>query len=353
MIRYNKLKELNICDAYLIISEVNRFYFSGFKSSFGYVVYADNKSYYLTDFRYKEEAEAYFKGQDVEIAAGTVKEINAMLQNILNSKKIKSIGFEDNRLNFKEYNDIKKMLGCELVPIGDKIDNLRNIKDKYEIEQITAAQAITDKAFSKILNFIKPDITEKDICTELEYQMALNGSDGIAFDTIIASGNNASRPHSTVSKRKIKNGDFIILDFGAKKSGYCSDMSRTVAVGKPDDKMRNVYNLVLNAQNMALNALKTDLLCSKTFYIAKDYFTANGYGNEFLHGLGHGVGIEIHESPNLNSLSDAKLEPGMAVTIEPGIYINNAFGVRIEDLVIIGENNIKNLTVSNKELIIL
>lgn len=353
MLRYNKLKELNICDAYLIASDVGRFYFSGFKSSFGYVVYANGKNYYLTDFRYAEEADFYFNGQDVKVIAGTVKEINNALQSILNDDNINTIGFEDNKLNCSAFEKLQTLINKKFIPTGKELSKLRFVKDEYELNQIEAAQKITDKAFSKILHYIKPNITERDLRTELEYQLFLNGSDGLAFDTIIASGSNSSRPHSSVSNRKIGNGDFIIMDFGAKYNGYCSDMTRTVALGKPNAEMINIYNTVLKAQQLAINALKAKLTCLEIYSIAKEFISANGFGKEFLHGLGHGLGLEIHEGPSLNSESEEIMENNTVITIEPGIYLAKAFGVRIEDLVIVKESGIKNLTTSNKDLIII
>lgn len=354
MLRYNKLKELNICDAYLVVSDVGRCYFSGFKSSYGYVVYADGKNYCLTDFRYGEEAKAFFENQDVEVFAGTSKEVNSILQSILVDENIYTIGFEDNRITCSQLSEFQKMVpNKQFVPIGQQLDKLRYKKDEYEIAQIEAAQHINDKAFTKILDIIKPGMTEFDIKVELEHQLMLFGAEGMAFDTIVASGPNASRPHSHVSKRKVASGDFIIMDFGAKYNGYCSDMTRTIALGKPCQEMEAIYDHVLKAQTLALNALKPQATAFEVYSLAREYFTANGYGAEFLHGLGHSVGIEIHEGPSLNSEATETLEKNMVVTIEPGLYLEKKFGVRIEDLVVIKEQGIKNLTASSKDLIVI
>lgn len=354
MLRYNKLKELNVCDAYLIVSDVNRFYLSGFKSSYGYVVYAEGKNYFLTDFRYGEEVKAFFESQDIEVFAGTPAEVKALLQNILADENIYTIGYEDNRIFCNQLSSFQKMLpNKQFMPIGQNLDRMRYKKDEYEIAQIEAAQRINDKAFNKILDFIKPGMTEFEIKVELEYQLHLNGAEGLAFDTIVASGPNTSRPHSHVSRRKVAPGDFIILDFGAKYNGYCSDMTRTIALGKPSQQMEEIYNHVLKAQTLALNALKAQATAFEVYSLAKEYFTANGYGNEFLHGLGHSVGIEIHEAPSLNSEANEVLENNMVLTVEPGLYLEKNFGVRIEDLVVIKEQGIKNLTASSKDLIII
>lgn len=353
MLRYNKLKELNKSDAYLIISEVGRYYITGFKSSFGYVIYDGNKNYYLTDYRYYEEAIAFFEGQDIEVFAGNLKEIESTMQSILLNDSIKTIGYEDNKTTYAEYSSLKKLINKDFVPLGNDFDKLRIIKDEFELLQIESAQKITDKAFSKVLGYIKNGITEKDIKIELEYQMFVNGADALSFDTIIASGSNSSRPHSSVTNKKINNGELILMDFGAKYNGYCSDMTRTVSLGKPDEKMKDVYDIVLKAQNLAINALKAKLSCLEIYSIAKEYLSANGYGDKFLHGLGHGVGLEIHEGPTLNSLSSEILENNTVITIEPGVYIEKEFGIRIEDLIIVKDDGIKNLTNSKKELIII
>lgn len=353
MLRYNKLKELNLCDACLIVSSVNRFYFSGFNSSYGYVVHADGKNYYLTDFRYGEEVRAFFENQDVEVFSGSPAEVNALLQNTLADEKISTIGYEDNRITCSQLSAFRKMLPKkEFVPIGQQLDRLRYKKDEYEVAQIEAAQHINDKAFTKLLDFIKPGMTEFEIKVELEYQLRQNGAEGLAFDTIVASGANTSRPHSHVSRRKVAPGEFIILDFGARYNGYCSDMTRTIALGKPSQQMEEIYDRVLKAQALALNALKAGATAFEVYSLAKEYFTANGYGNEFLHGLGHSVGIEIHEEPFLNSEAQEALENNMVLTVEPGLYLEKKFGVRIEDLVVIKEQGIKNLTASSKDLII-
>lgn len=354
MLRYNKLKNLGLCDAYIITSDINRYYISGFKSSYGYALQCGKQNYYVTDFRYSEEAADHFKGENVTLIAGSSKENEIKIAEIFNDNKIKTIGYEDNRISCYALTNLQNLItNKQFVPCGKEIEKLRFVKDDYEISQIEAAQKITDKAFNKILNYIKAGVSERDIKTELEYQLFTNGADDLAFDTIVASGSNSSKPHSGVSLRKVNSGEFIVIDFGAKYNGYCSDMTRTVAVGKPNSEMVNIYNAVLKAQNLAINALKAKLSCKEIFMVAKEYLQANGYGNNFLHGLGHGLGLEIHEGPSINSESTEVFEKNSVVTIEPGVYLEKAFGVRIEDLVIVKDTGIKNITLSNKELIIL
>jgi Xaa-Pro aminopeptidase len=305
----------------------------------------------ITDFRYSEEATEHFKEQNVEVLGGTTQQINDFLQQILNDSKVNTIGYEDTKLSCANLERLKELIHKEFVPCGKAIEQLRCVKDEYELEQIETAQKITDNAFSKILGYIKAGVSERDIKTELEYQMYVGGADDIAFETIVASGSNSSRPHHGVSLRKINSGEFIILDFGAKYKGYCSDMTRTVAVGKPNPEMIKIYEAVLKAQQISLNTIKAKAECKDVFNAAKAGLKE--YGEYFLHGLGHGVGLEIHEGPTVNADSTEKFLKNSVVTVEPGVYIEKAYGVRIEDIVIVKENGIKNLTQSKKELIIL
>ena len=361
MNRINKIKQLSICDAYLIVSEVNRFYLSGYRTSYGYILITNDQVFYLTDYRYYEEAVSVLSGKDIAVVAGNDAKVKSKLAEVINSYNIKTLGFEANRVTYDDYMQLKQLFSSfgdgltpKLFDFGEKLDMIRVIKEDSEIDSIAKAQQITDKAFSKILGFIKPGLTEREICNELNHQMMLSGAESIAFDTIIASGNNSSRPHSGVSNKKVASGEFITMDFGAKVNGYCSDMTRTVALGKVSDEMVTVYNAVLKAQQVSINAYKEHVSCKEAFTIAKTCLqTSGGYGDYFIHGLGHGVGLEIHEYPGINSVSDSLLLPGMVVSVEPGVYLENKFGVRIEDLIVIKENGIKNLTASDKQLITL
>lgn len=341
---------------FLISSIFNRNYYYGFKSSFGIGLILFDKAYYFTDNRYYEMACSALmtKGNNVEVISSTSENYLSLLNDILIKYQIDKLYFEDERITYSDFFSFKERLidRLQFIPASYLIDSFRIVKDKFEIDCIIKAQNITDKAFKNILNFIKPGISEKDIKNELHFQMFSLGAEDIAFDTIIASGNNSSKPHATVSDRVIQNGDFITLDFGAKYNSYCSDMTRTIAVGNITQDMKNIYNCVLNAQRVALEVLQSNN-GDIAFKEVVNYFDSKGYKDNFLHGLGHGLGLEIHEAPYLNSRTLKKPAVSSVVSVEPGLYFNGNYGVRIEDIVVINNNGITNLTKSDKSLIIL
>ena len=233
------------------------------------------------------------------------------------------------------------------------IENMRMIKDKTEIAFIKEAQRLTDDAFSYILNFINLNRTEKEIALELEYYLRKNGADGAGFNFVVVSGTNTSKPHGVPSDKKIHSGDFITMDFGACINGYRSDMTRTVAVTSVSEEQKRIYDITLQAQLVALDTIKAGLRGCDVDKVARDIIYSQGYSGCFGHGLGHSVGIEIHESPSLSPRCERILEAGVVMTVEPGIYLSEKFGVRIEDMVIIEEKGCENLTKSEKTLIIL
>ncbi|MFQ8599944.1 MAG: M24 family metallopeptidase [Oscillospiraceae bacterium] len=222
-----------------------------------------------------------------------------------------------------------------------------------EIQKIEQAQALTESTFSHILSVIRAGVTEREIALEMEFFMRRQGADGVSFDFIVVSGNNSSLPHGVPTGKAVEKGDFITMDFGALVDGYHSDMTRTIAVGCVDEEQRRVYDTVLRAQRAALSAIRAGMRCSDADRAAREVIDGAGYAGCFGHGLGHGVGVEIHEAPNLSPRSAEILEPGMVVTVEPGIYIENRYGVRIEDMVVVQKGGCRNLTASPKELIIL
>lgn len=227
------------------------------------------------------------------------------------------------------------------------------IKNEKEIESISKAAALGDRCFSYILGYIKPGMSEKQVAAEIERFLYDNGAEGLAFDTICVSGENSNQPHGVPSDKIIEKGEFLTLDFGAVIDGFCGDMTRTIAIGSASSEMRNVYAVVLEAQLAAADFIKAGVRCFDADKIARDIITKAGYGEYFPHGLGHGVGTEVHEPPTLNSKSAEVLEKDMVVTIEPGIYIPDKFGVRIEDLAIVTDFGIINKVESKKDLIIL
>lgn len=339
--------------AVLITSDVNRLYFSGFKSSAGAVVITKKNAYLLVDFRYFENAKKSVKNLKVIMYTSYYN----TLKEIFESENIKEIYCETDFITVEGLKTLKKQLPdyrvLEENEICRYIKNMRSVKSEFELESIKKAQAITDKTFSHILDFISTERTEKEIALEMEFFMRKNGSEGIAFDTIVVSGKNSSLPHGVPTDKKIDKGDFITMDFGAVVNGYCSDMTRTVAVGFVSVKQREVYETVLKAQTEALKAIKPSAECKEIDKIARDIIDNAGFENCFGHGLGHSVGLEIHESPCFNTRDNTKLQNGMILTVEPGIYIENEFGVRIEDMVNITEDGYENLTASTKELIII
>lgn len=354
MKRLNKLFELlPDIDSFVITSEKNRMYFTNFKSTFGYLVLNRKGNIFITDYRYYEMAQ-YLTGFGIEVVPAASGKINETLLNALNKFNTKTIGYEDTEMTVNDFESFKvKLEGFSLHPIGKEIAQIRIDKTEEEIGYITSAQAITDKVFSKILKFVKEGMTELDIAVEIEHQIKLLGGDGTAFDTIVASGVNSSKPHAHPTTKVICKGDAITLDFGARYKGYCSDMTRTFFLDEPDAKLLNIYNIVLNAQQLALEAVKPGIVCNTIDKIARDFIADNGYGEFFTHGLGHAVGINIHERPAFSPNCEDILQPNTVITVEPGIYVVGLGGVRIEDMVVVTKNGINDLTTSTKEIIIL
>ena len=352
-----KIKEiqnlLNEKSCALISSDVNRFYLCEFPSSAGNIIITKDSATLLIDFRYFEKAKKTVKNMDVLLLTSLYKDIKS----VLTDKKVKNIYIETEHITLETLNRMEKGLEefCILKDsvLSQKLNELRQIKTPKEIEFIKKAQAITDKAFSHILNFIKVGKTEKEIALELEFFMRKNGSPGVAFDTIAVSGKNSSLPHGVPTDKPLEKGDFLTMDFGASFEGYCSDMTRTVALGYVTDRQQEIYNIVLQAQLEALKNIKPNIQCKEIDKIARDIITNKGYGEFFGHGLGHSVGIEIHENPSFNTRDERPLKKGMVITVEPGIYLPDKFGVRIEDMVVITDEGFENITESDKNLIII
>lgn len=342
-------------DAALIVTPFNRRYFTGFNSSDGFLLVTRKGSIFYTDSRYIEAAQKQIKCCD--IAEG--RQVFSQMKDYLNERNAKTVAIEASGMTLAEFSRLKaneKMAEFEF--IGDNsldtaISMFRSVKNDYESGKIIEAQKIAEAAFEHILNFIKKGRTEKEIQLELDFYMLRNGAEALSFDTIAVSGVNSSMPHGVPSDKAIEDGDFITMDFGAVVDGYHSDMTRTVAVGFVTDEQRLVYDTVLKAQSASLDIIKAGVSCADADKAARDIITAAGYGEFFGHGTGHGVGIEIHEMPNLSPRSSSVLEKGNIVTVEPGIYLPGKFGVRTEDMVFVTENGCKNLTNSQKSLIVL
>ncbi|MBQ2774887.1 MAG: aminopeptidase P family protein [Clostridia bacterium] len=350
----NLLKKLpQELDGVMITSEENRRYFTAFPSTAGVLLVSRCGSVFLTDSRYVEAA-----GKKITCCpVRETKNLKKELPDLMREFKINRLGIEAQRVTVSEYTRYCEMLNdVEIVADGsvDKaINSLRMVKSADEIASIKKAQAITEQAFDHILRFIKPGVTEREISLELDYFMLKNGAEALSFETIAVSGINSSMPHGVPSDKKIENGDFITMDYGAVCDGYHSDMTRTVAVGAVSDEQKKVYDTVLKAQLAALDVMRPGVRCSDADKAARDVIASAGYGAFFGHGTGHGVGIEIHEEPRVSPSAEDILEAGNVVTDEPGIYLPGCFGVRIEDMVLITEDGIENLTSSPKELIVI
>ncbi|MEG2719837.1 MAG: aminopeptidase P family protein [Oscillospiraceae bacterium] len=349
----NFIKNNEAFDAAFICSPENRYYFTGFYSTDGYLIVTADRAIFITDSRYIENAEK--KVKNCEVLLQTAK--RSQFSDIFSELSVKKIAFEAERTVVSELNKFSKSLNSFEIVCDGSLDGAINLfrrsKTDFEIENMVKAQRIAEKAFSHICDFIKIGTSEKDIALELDFYMLKNGADALSFETIAVSGKNSSMPHGVPTLKKVEDGDFVTMDFGATVSGYHSDMTRTVAVGNISDKQREIYNIVLTAQKAALLALKPNISCKEADAKARDIIENAGYGNCFGHGTGHGVGIEIHENPRLSPNTNEKLMLGDVVTVEPGIYIPNEFGVRIEDMAYITENGCENLTNCPKELIIL
>lgn len=353
--RINKIrKELPVNCAALITNEADCFYFSGFLKSEGMVLITENTATLYVDFRYIEAAKATCKDNiAVKLTSAFFKDISADLK----SENIKTVFIQSEHVTLSVREKMQEAF--EGAKVSSEIDldkiicDMRAVKSKEEIHHIKTAQEITDFSFTYITERISVGKTEREIALDLEFFMRKNGSEGTAFDTICVSGKNSSKPHGVPGDRRIENGDFVTLDFGAAIGGYRSDMTRTVCVGKPSDKMQTVYNTVLKAQLASISAIKPGMVCRDVDKIARDIINNSGFEGCFGHGLGHSVGIDIHENPSFNTRCETLTKPGMVITVEPGIYLENEFGVRIEDMIIVTENGCEDITKSGKSLIIL
>lgn len=337
--------------AALLTSEVARRYATGFHSSAGFVFITKEKSYFIIDSRYYEKAAQQAEGVEVLLLSDIRKQIYAIIE----EHGIKTVSIESRTVTVSELEDYKKLFNTLTVDstnwLSNTIDKMRVIKSAEEIQKIEAAQRIAEAAFSKLITNIRAGMTEKQVASVLNFYIMDLGADGISFDTIAASGVNSACPHAVPTDKPLQNGEFLTLDFGAVVDGYHSDMTRTVVIGKPDDEMKNVYNAVWGANTDALKAVRADITGKLLDNVARSTLDAWGYDKYFTHGLGHGVGLEIHEPPAVSPKSSVTLHEGMVITIEPGVYIPHRYGVRIEDMVVVTTEGCLNLTKSPKTLI--
>lgn len=335
-------------DALIVTHEKNQRYLTGFDFTDGYVIVTREKSALFTDFRYIEAANAEV---DKEYAIYMFERGNtsALMTEFLKENHAKTVGFESATLPYDDRERLSMLLPeAELIPVGGLIEKLRVYKTPDEVDNMIRAQRIAEGAFEHILEYISPSVTEIDIALELEFFMRKNGAEAISFPTISVSGSASSMPHGVPRNVKLEKG-FLTMDFGAVYKGYCSDMTRTVVIGKADEDIKSVYNTVLKAQKEALAAYRAGITGGQADKVARDIIYAAGYEGCFGHSLGHGVGMDVHESPRVYGAD--LLEEGHVITCEPGIYIPGKYGCRIEDMVYLSKTGAINLTNCPKELL--
>lgn len=338
-------------EALLVTNSFNRQYMTGFTGSAGYVLITQNRALLLTDFRYMTQAPQ--QAVHYEVVEHTAKPMDTVRE-LLAGLGIAKLGFEQRDVTYGSYLSIKDQLsGVELVPTDGLIDQLRIVKDEHEIAVIQEAADLADRTFTHIQSFIKSGVSEVELAAELEMFMRRGGATAPSFETIVASGERSALPHGKASERILQNNEFVKFDFGAYYKGYCSDITRTVVLGKPTDKHKEIYGIVREAQAFALEHIKPGMKGTEAHELARGIIAKYGYADYFGHGLGHGLGLEIHEEPRLSKTGDTVLEPGMVVTVEPGIYLPGFGGVRIEDDIVITETGIRILTHSSKDLIVI
>lgn len=355
MERIERLQKKMPCDGAVIFSEVSRRYLTGFPSTEGVLLITRDKAYLIVDFRYIEAARAAVKDPGCEVVLLSRQDNLPVLAKKLG---VKNASIESTKLSVQEFAQLRKELPEVTFDQSGVFDEIltamRMQKDAGELQAIRDSQKITDASFEHILPFVKPGVKETDIAIEIEYFMKKQGAQKVSFDLIVVSGEKTSLPHGVPGPRAVRSGDFVTMDIGAVYNGYCSDMTRTVAVGQISDEQKKLYDIVLHAQLEAEKVVRAGMVCRDVDKVARDIIEKDaGYAGCFGHGLGHSVGLEIHEDPRFSPTCSTVLKEGMVMTVEPGIYLENKFGVRIEDMVAVTADGCENLTKSQKELIIL
>lgn len=339
-------------DAMLVTSEAGEFYAAGFRGE-GVALITKKGTWYYTDSRYIESAEKLVTDAAVSMRPTQYKSYQECVAALAAEHGVAKLGFEDESMSVASYKRWTDAVKAEFVPATNLLTDLRAVKDEQELAAMREAQRVTDAAFTAILNDLKPGAKECEIAAKLTYLMACMGAERNSFDPIVASGPNGSMPHAVPTQREIQKGEFVTMDFGCVVDGYCSDMTRTVAVGQPNDEMVLVYHTVLDAQKAGIAKAKAGVIGKDVHNAAAAVIAAAGYGEYFGHGFGHSLGVEIHENPGFNSRCDKPIPAGATISCEPGIYLPGKFGVRIEDVVMLTEGGCIDLTHSPKDLIIL
>ncbi|MFH0926363.1 MAG: Xaa-Pro peptidase family protein [bacterium] len=349
-IRLEKLRKclkLAKAESLLITNINNIYYLSGFSGSAAFLLVTEEKGILGTDFRYLGQAKKQV--QNFEIIS--YEEKTACIKNCVQDTGIRQLGFESEYVSVAFFHKLKNALpGFELQPYANLVEELRQVKDEHEIELLRQAIDITDKTLEELIEdkVVKVGRREKEICNEIEYILRKNGADKAGFDPIVASGPFSAMPHAQPSERRLQEGDFVIVDFGAKHGGYHADLTRTFTLGKASKEQERIYEIVLNAQERAIKTISPGLKCSELDLTARDFIQENGFGEYFGHGLGHGIGLDIHEAPKIHYKNDGILKNNMVFTIEPGIYVPELGGVRIEDVVLVTDKGHEVLTSAGK-----
>ncbi|MFZ5916807.1 MAG: M24 family metallopeptidase [Chloroflexota bacterium] len=336
-------------DAMLITDEANRRYLSGFTGSAGMLVISQDRALLATDFRYYEQAT--LQAPHFELIRLTDK-FSLLLPDLVAGLGVRRLGFESKNLTFDQHASLAAALpaGVEFAPTADTVLEMRAVKDEGELAALRRAIAVSDAAYAHMARFMRPGMTEKEVAWELERFMRTAGADKVSFDIIVAAGPNGAMPHARPGEAVIRPGQAVVMDFGAVVEGYHSDLTRTVVLGEADGTYRQVYDIVLQAQQAAIAGIRPGMTGQEADAIAREVIQAAGYGEFFGHGLGHGVGLVIHEKPGVGRLSDKDvLQPGMVFSVEPGIYLPGEFGVRLEDLVVLREHGPEVLSLAAKE----
>lgn len=345
-----RLKEQDL-EALLVTHPMNRRYLTGFTGTAGMVLVTEKEAKLLVDFRYVEQAQKQAPHLDVVRVGG---EPFRTVAGLCREWNVSRLAFEQDHLVYARAEKLKSILdGVEVVPVSNMVEKLRETKDADELETLRRAARIVDEVFAEILKEIRPGLRERDIAFRLEFLMREKGADSSSFDIIVASGPRSALPHGVASDRVLEKGDLVTLDFGALYEGYCSDITRTIVLGKPNERQREIYDIVLHAQQAALEAVRPGVTGRDVDKVARDIITDRGYGEQFGHSTGHGIGLEIHEAPTLSVNGETVLQSGMVVTVEPGIYLPGFGGVRIEDDVVVTEQGKEVLTHSPKNLIVI
>ncbi len=347
-IRRKKLLEESDCDGVILVniensSKPSLMYYTGFTGSFATVVITKEREWFITDSRYTEQAKMQ-TGMEV-VQYKPEKKFTEFLADFLKEREIKKLGVEKAKLTLQFAESLfSKLEDVQTESVDEIIMKHRQVKEEWEIDKIKKAVDIAEKAFLEMLNIIKPGKTEREVAAYLEYKIKEFGAEGVSFETIIASGYRSAMPHGIASNKVIKEGDIIVVDFGAIYEGYCSDITRMVSVGTPKDEVLKIHEIVLNAQNEALTNAKPGMKGKDIDDLARSYIEKKGYGERFGHGLGHGIGLEVHEMPRISKSGENEITEGMVFTVEPGIYFEGKFGIRIEEDVVMRKEGLETLT---------